>query len=108
LREEIASLKLENQNKQNATEKVKAEKVDADSKFTEIQKELTQNKSTLNESENTVQRQEKEIARINRELEVLKEQCRLKDEDLRSAIHSLKEIQTQSVGERNGLKDELM
>ena len=63
--------------------------------------------SKLNEAENSVQRQEKEITRVNHDLEVLKEQCVLKDLDLRSAINSLNEIQRHSMGEKSGLKAEL-
>ena len=100
-------MQSDNEKKLKEIEKSKTDKADVDFKCTELQKELVLNKSLLNEYENTVVRQEKEIARINHELEVLKEQCGLKDLDLRSAINSLNEIQRQSVGEKSGLKAEL-
>ena len=107
-RDEVASLRSELEKKQADLDRIVTEKQEQERKKAEIHEEMVLTQSRQREAENNIQRYEKEICRLSEDIVSLKEQCSLKDADLRSTINSLNEIQRQSLGEKSGMRAELM
>lgn len=103
----MATLRADLSRRQSETERYSGEKIELDRKKIELDSELLQANSRVRELEGIIVRLHADVERQNEELKRANTQLDNKDNDLRSAIISLQEIQKQGSEEKNGIRAEL-
>lgn len=83
------------------------EKGDLEKKIMDLQQEIYRIQSLQREAESAKERAEKEVEKLQNDINVLRDQTINKDNDVRSTLISLNDLQRQSAEEKGSLRAEI-
>lgn len=105
-RDELVALKSDLARKQGDLDRLVSEKADAEEKLTNLKESHREAERLLKDADSNAVRNDKELDRLATELQQSKEQLSQKDDDLRSTLKSLQEVQREGSEEKNTLRSE--